>query len=97
MQFGVFQDVRLNKQDGLFRIDTSRQPVDDHLEGRRSDAAWIVVLRGQRVPVGNEEEAGILVLQAHPVFKYAMIVAKVQAAGRPHAGKNSFCVHDGFI
>jgi hypothetical protein len=57
------------------------------------DALRVVVLGGQRVPVGDEEEAGILVLQPDPVLQHAVVVAEMQAAGRAHPGEDSFCVH----
>jgi hypothetical protein len=39
---------------------------------------------GQRMPVGSEEKALILVLQLDPVFQYAVIMAQVQATSRTH-------------
>jgi hypothetical protein len=93
MQFGVFGNLRLDEQRRSLRIDAGRQPVDDHVPGRGDDALRIVVLGGQRVPVGDEEQAGMLVLQRDPVLEHAVVVAKMQAAGRAHAGEDSFCVH----
>ena len=43
------------------------------------------VVAGQRVPVGDEVEAVVLVLQRHPVAEGADEVAEVQPSGRPHA------------
>jgi hypothetical protein len=48
----------------------------------------VFVIGGERVPVCNEEEALVLVLQPHPVLQNAMIVTKMQSAGRAHAGKH---------
>jgi hypothetical protein len=57
------------------------------------DALRVVVLGGQGVPVGDEEQAGVLVLQPDPVLQHPVVVAQVQAAGRAHPGEDSFCVH----
>ena len=43
-------------------------------------------MRGQRVPVGDEEQALELVLQPDPVLEHAVIMAEMQRAGRTHAG-----------
>ena len=93
MQFRVFRHLRLDEQRSLLGIDAGRQPVDHHFPGRLRDSMRIVVLRGQRVPVGDEEQAGILVLQFDPVLQHPMIVTKVQAARGAHSGEDSFCVH----
>jgi hypothetical protein len=45
------------------------------------------------MPVGDEEQAGILVLELDPVGEHAVVVAEVEAPGGAHAGKNFFCVH----
>ena len=49
------------------------------------DAAGVLVAGGERVPVGDEEEALGLVLQRQPVAQRAVQVAEVQPAGRPDA------------
>ena len=40
---------------------------------------------GQRVPVGDEEETLILVLQLYPVIEYPVHMAEMQAPRGPHA------------
>ena len=47
------------------------------------------VLAGQRVPVGDEVEAVVLLLQRDPVLQRADEVAEVQLARRPHAGNDA--------
>jgi len=96
MQLGVFDHLRLDEQGRFGRINAGRQPVDDHFPGRLLDAERIVVMRGQRVPVGNKEQAFVFMLQPDPVFQDAVVVAKVQAAGGAHAGENAICVHGVF-
>ena len=72
------------------RIEARRQPVDEHLLDEFRQLLGVFVARGQRVPVGDEEIALVLVLQLDPVLERAVIVAEMQLAGRPHSGKNSF-------
>ena len=47
------------------------------------------VVGGQRVPVGDEEIALVLVLQLDPVVQRAHVVAQVQLAGGAHAAQNA--------
>ena len=49
----------------------------------------LFVVRRQRVPVGDEEEALVVVLQADPVLQRAVVVAEVHRAGRAHAGEDA--------
>ncbi|EXI74058.1 MAG: hypothetical protein AW07_02196 [Candidatus Accumulibacter sp. SK-11] len=93
MQFGVLRHLRLDEEDRPPRVDASRQPVDDHVAGRADDPLRVVVLGRQRVPVGDEEEAGVVVLQPDPVLQDAVVVTEMQAASRAHSGEDSFCVH----
>jgi len=51
-----------------------------------ADAGGVLVARGQRVPVSDEEKALELVLQLHPVAQGAVVVAQMQRAGGAHAG-----------
>ena len=50
----------------------------------------------QRVPVGNEEEAFVFVLQLEPILECAEIMAQMETAGWPHAAQDSFALgHSG--
>src|SRR6266480_2975844 len=49
----------------------------------------LVVAGRQHVPVGDEEEALVLVLKLHPVAQRAVIVAEMQPPGGPHAGQHA--------
>src|SRR5262249_9472 len=44
----------------------------------------ILVLRGQCVPIGDEEETTILVLQFQPVLEHPEVVPEVKFTGRTH-------------
>ncbi len=54
----------------------------------RSDG-WIGVVGRQRVKVGDEEVAIVLVLELDPVVERAHVVAKVKAAGGSHAAQDA--------
>ena len=71
-------------------VEARRQPVDEHLVDEFRQLLGVFVARGQRMPVGDEEEALVLVLEIDPVLERAMVVAEMQLTGRPHSGKNSF-------
>ena len=60
------------------------------------DGVRIIVVRGERMPVGDKIKALEFVLQAHPVFEYAVIVAQMQCASGAHAGEYAVYEH-GFI
>jgi hypothetical protein len=78
----------------LGRVDAGGQPVDDHLPDAGLDALRVVVVGRQRVPVGREEQAGVLGLQLDPVFQDAVVVAEVEPPGGAHAGEDAFSEHD---
>jgi hypothetical protein len=51
-------------------------------------------MRGQRMPVGHEEQAFVLVLQPDPVLEHAVVVAKMKAPGGAHAREYAVGKHD---
>ena len=75
-------------------IDAGREPVDHHVPDVLLDLTGLVVMRRQRVPVGDEEQALVLVLQLHPVLQHAVVMPEMQRAGRAHAGQDSIGQHD---
>jgi len=46
------------------------------------------------MPVSDEEKTLVFVLQADPVFQDAVVVAKMQTAGRPHTAQDTFLRFD---
>ena len=93
MQLGVLRHARLDEQRRLRRIDAGGQPVDHHVPYVLPDDLRIFVVRGQRMPVGDEKQALVLVLQLDPVLQHAVIVAEMQRAGRAHAGQDAIREH----
>lgn len=43
----------------------------------------------QSMPVGDEEEAFVFMLQLQPILEHSMIVAEVQPAGGSHTGDDA--------
>ena len=89
MQFGMLGHSGLDEQGGDSRIEARGQPVDGHRPHVLLELGRVLVAGGERMPVGNEEIAFVLVLQLDPVLQRAVIIAEVQHAGRPHAGQYS--------
>jgi hypothetical protein len=85
MQFGMLGHFGLDEQCGMCRIDPCGQPIDHHVPHRLLDDLRIVVMRGQRVPVGHEEQALELVLHLHPVLQHTVVMPQVQTACGTHA------------
>ena len=89
MQLGVLGHARLDEECCRARIDPGRQPVDHHLAGARRDDRGILVVRRQGMPVGDEEETLILVLQLQPVLQDTVIVPQMETARRTHPGEDA--------
>ena len=93
MQLGVLGDPRLDEERGLPRVDAGGEPVDHHVPDVLLDDFRLLVVRRERMPVGDEEIARILALQPHPVLERAVIVAEVQTARRAHSRHHPFGEH----
>ena len=90
----VLLDVGLAEDDALFRVQASAHPIFDHFVDVAADLGGVGVVAGQGVPVGHKKVGFFRVLQFHPVFEHAEVVAKVQGPRGPHAGNSArFAVH----
>ena len=85
MQFRVRRDVRLDEHYAFPGIEPRRQPIQQHFDRVFFQSRRVGVVGRQRMPVGDEEEALVLVLHVDPVFERADVVAQVKFAGRAHA------------
>ena len=103
VQLGVFGDERLDEQRALLRIESGGDPVGDILIRKRRQLRRAGVVAGQRVPVGHEVVAVVLLLQRHPVAQRADKVTQVQLSRGTHARDDpglssrrgsSHCSHD---
>ena len=68
IEFGVFWDVRLDKDGRAFWIKTGSNPVDGDLLNQLFLILCILIGCGQGVPIGDLKEAFILVLQFYPIL-----------------------------
>jgi hypothetical protein len=93
MQLGVLGHLRLDEEDRLVGIDAGGEPVDHHVPAGVLHVLGVLVVRGERVPVGDEEQAQVLGLEPGPVLEDAVVVTEVEASGGPHAGKDAGFVH----
>ena len=89
VQLSVLGYVRLHEQRRHARIESSGEPVDHDLADRLLQTRGVLVPGGQRVPVGNEEKALVLILQLDPVTQSTVIVAQMQRAGGSHARQHA--------
>src|SRR6516162_6169580 len=89
MQLGVLRHVRLDEQCATLRVEPGRKIVDDDFERVLLNAGRVGVIGGQRVPIGDEEETVITILQADPIAQRADVVAEVQFSGGSHAAQNA--------
>ena len=88
MQLRVLRHVGLHEQRRDARVQAGGQIVDQHLPDVFLQLRGVLVAGGQHVPVGDEEEALVLVLQLDPVAQRAVVVAEVQRARGAHAGED---------
>ena len=89
----VLGHLRLDEERRLGRIDAGGEPVDHHVEPGLLQVAGLLVVGGERMPVGDEEKARVFRLQADPVLQHAVVVAEVQRAGGAHAGEDARFEH----
>ena len=92
MQFRVLRHVRLDEHRAVVGIEPGSQPVEQHFQGVLFDFRSVGVVGGQRVPVGDKEEAVVVSLHAHPVVERAHIVPQMQFAGGTHAAEHAFAM-----
>ena len=67
-----------------FRVQPAGDPVGDHVVRVLDDAGGVGVVGGQRMPVGDEVETIVLVLERGPVLQRSHEMPEVQFAGRAH-------------
>ena len=70
-------------------IQSGRQPIQPDLDDALPHPRRVGIVRRQRVPVSDEEEAVVFVLQPDPVLQCAHVVAQVQLARRPHPAQHA--------
>ena len=84
VQLSMLGHSGLNKQRRRTRIDAGCQPADYRLKAVFLDVVATFVVCCESVPVSNEEEAFVLVLQLDPVLQDSVVVAQMQPTRGPH-------------
>src|SRR5262249_47444513 len=90
MQLRMLRHVRLDEHGAALGIKPGGKPVEKHFNRVLLYLGCIGVIRSEGMPVGDEEEALVLVLHAYPVIERADIIAEVQFAGGAHAAEDAF-------
>ena len=85
----------LDEQHGTFWVEAGRQPIDGDLDCGLSQVATILIVGGQRMPIGYEVETTVLILKPDPVLERSHVVAQVEPTRGPHAAQYSELVHAG--
>ena len=70
-------------------IEAGGDPVRRHVVGVGDDLGCVGVVARERVPVGDEVEAVVLVLERRPVLQRADEMPEMELTGRAHAGDNA--------
>jgi hypothetical protein len=65
----------LNEQRGDAGIEAGCQPIDGHRPDIFLELRRVLEARGERMPVGDEEKAFVLVLQLDPILERAVVIA----------------------
>src|SRR2546426_6977101 len=86
----MLRDVGLNEERRALGVETRGQPVDEDLAGVLPYPGSVLVVRRERVPVGDEVEALVLGLEAQEVVERAKEVSQVQHAARLHSAQDTF-------
>ena len=68
MQFSMFGHSGLNEQRGTCRINARSQPINDHVPYILFNDLRRIVMRGERMPIGNKEQALKFLLHFNPIF-----------------------------
>ena len=91
VELGVLEDLALQEEHTARGVEAGGQVVEHHVQGVGRNPRGVGVVRGQRVPVGDEEVALVLggVLQLDPVGQGAHVVAQVELAGGAHAAEDA--------
>ena len=89
VELGVLGHLRLDEQRAPLGVDAGGNPVGGVVAGVLDEPAGVGVLARQRVPVGDEVQAVVVVLQPGPLLQRPDQMAEVQLAGRTHAGDDA--------
>src|SRR5438093_10344919 len=86
----MLRDVGLDEERRALGVETRGQPVNEDLAGVLTDAGGVLVVRRERVPVGDEVETLVLGLEAQEVVERAEEVPQMQHPARLHSAQDTF-------
>ena len=95
MEFHHLGYVRLDEEDALLRVETCRQPIENHLLNIGLKCAYILcpLHTGESMDIHDTVYAFIFVLETNVVLNSSQVVSYVLSARGSCAGKDSF-LHD---
>ena len=83
-------DVGLPEDRAFRRIEPDAQPLRHHGPGAFLDAVRGLIVRGQRMPVGDKEETAIVLLQSGPVAQCPVEMSQMKKSGGARPAYNDF-------
>src|SRR5947209_8017931 len=86
----MLRDVGLDEERRALGVEACGQPVDEDFAGVLTDAGGVLVVRRERVPVGDEVETLVLGLEAQEVVERAEEVPQMQHTARLHSAQDTF-------
>ena len=89
IEFKRFTHIALHIDGGLLRVDAACQILGENCAHTVLDVLGLGVC-GERVPVGNEEHALVLILHSNKTLHSSKVIAQVQIAGGPDSANNFF-------
>src|SRR5258708_23222051 len=89
MQFRMLRHLRLNEQRGDAGIEARRETEEGQRQDVLRELRGVLRARGERMPIGDEEKAFVLVLQFDPILESTVVVAQMQLARGPNAGQQA--------
>ena len=81
--------LALHEEGAALRVESRGQEIQRHFERIGRDLRCVGVVGGQRMQVGDEEVALVLVLKLDPVGEGAHVIAQVELASGAHAAEDA--------
>jgi hypothetical protein len=81
----MLRHTGLNEKSGAARVKAYGEPIGRNFQRVPRDVRGISVISRERVPISNEKEAFVPLLQLEPVLERTDEVPQVKLAGGAHA------------
>ena len=86
-----FRDLTLDQEVALARIEAGGQQIERDLPHRSGEQFGALLVRRQRLDVGDEEEALMGILVREPLPDHGHVLAQMQGARRANARQKASC------